>query len=128
MGFINNNNIDSTCLNSSKLHLNKSITSLMVKNFSKAVNSVWLINENDNGEFPNLTHSSTISFSRVSHVRNLRSKSVGNIILSYLNISFILNKCENLFDLVAGNVDILCIVETKLHTLFRNSQFLIPDC
>ena len=39
MIFINNSNIDSTCLNRSKLHLNKSGTSLLIKNFSKAVNS-----------------------------------------------------------------------------------------
>ena len=40
MIFINNSNIDSTCLNRSKLHLNKSETFLLIKNFSKAVNSV----------------------------------------------------------------------------------------
>ena len=40
MIFINNSNIDSTCLHRSKLHLNKSEISLLVKNFSKAVNSV----------------------------------------------------------------------------------------
>ena len=40
MIFINNSKIDSTCLNRSKLHLNKSGTSLLIKNFSKAVNSV----------------------------------------------------------------------------------------
>ena len=39
MIFINNRNIDSTCLNRSKLLLNKSGTSLLIKNFSKAVNS-----------------------------------------------------------------------------------------
>ena len=39
MIFINNSNIDSTCLNRSKLHLNKSGTSLLIKIFSKAVNS-----------------------------------------------------------------------------------------
>ena len=35
MIFINNSNIDSTCLNRSKLHLNKSGTSLLIKNFLK---------------------------------------------------------------------------------------------
>ena len=39
MIFINDSNIDSTCLNRSKLHLNKSGTSLLIKNFSKVVNS-----------------------------------------------------------------------------------------
>ena len=40
MIFINNSNIDSTCLNRSKLHLNKSGTFLLIENFSEAVNSV----------------------------------------------------------------------------------------
>ena len=31
--FINDNNIDDSCLNKSKLHLNKSGTALLVKNF-----------------------------------------------------------------------------------------------
>ena len=35
--FINNNNIDGSCLNRSKLHLNKSETALLVKNFSQAL-------------------------------------------------------------------------------------------
>ena len=39
MIFVNNSNIDSTCLNRSKLHLNKSGSSLLINNFSKAVNS-----------------------------------------------------------------------------------------
>ena len=34
--FINNNNIDGSCLSRSKLHLNKSGTTLLVKNFSQA--------------------------------------------------------------------------------------------
>ena len=33
MIFINNNNIDSTCLNRSKLHLNKGGTSVLIKHF-----------------------------------------------------------------------------------------------
>ena len=62
----------------------------------------------------------------MSHLRNLRSKNAGNIIFSYLNINSIRNKFENLCELVAGNVDILCIAETKLDPSFPNSQFLIP--
>ena len=62
----------------------------------------------------------------MSHLRNLRSKNAGNIIFSYLNINSIRNKFENLCELVAGNVDILCIAETKLDHLFPNSPFLIP--
>ena len=126
MIFINNSNIDSTRLNRSKLHLNKSGTSILIKNFSKAVNSAWLINGNDNDEVLNLTNSSIVSFSSMSHLRNLRSKNAGNIIFSYLNINSIRNKFESPCELLSGNVDILCIAETKLDPSFPNSQFLIP--
>ena len=61
----------------------------------------------------------------MSHLCNVRTKNAGNIIFSYLNISSIRNKFENLCKLVAGNVYILCIAETKLDPLFHNSQFLI---
>ena len=62
----------------------------------------------------------------MSHLRNLRSKNAGNIIFSYLNINSIRNKFENLCELVAGNVDTLCIAKTKLDPAFPNSQFSIP--
>ena len=90
MIFANNCNIDSTCLNRSKLHLN--LTPLLIKKFSKAVNFVWLIIEDDNDEVLNLTNSSIASFSSVSHWRNLMSKNAGNMIFSYLNINSIRNK------------------------------------
>ena len=63
----------------------------------------------------------------MSHLRNLRIKNAGNIFFSYLNANSIRNKFENLCELVAGNVDILCMAETKLDPLVPNSQFLIPD-
>ena len=56
----------------SKLHFNKSGTSLLIKNVSKVVNLVWLINQNDNGEVRNLTKNCTASVSKVSHLGNLR--------------------------------------------------------
>ena len=126
MIFINNSNIDSTCLNRSKLHLNKNGTSLLIKIFSSEL-CLTHKRKNDNDEVLNLANSSIVSFSSMSHLRNLRSKNAGNIIFSYLNINSIRNKFENLCELVAGNVDILCIAETKLDPSFPNSQFLIPD-
>ena len=96
MIYINNSKVDSTCLNRSKLHLNKSGTSLLIKSFSKAVNSAWLINENYNDEVYNLTNSSNVLFSSVSHLSNIESKNSGNIIFSNLKINSISNKLENL--------------------------------
>ena len=62
----------------------------------------------------------------MSHLRNLRSKNAGNIIFSYLNINSVRNKFETLCELVADNVDFLCIAETKLDPSFPNSQFFKP--
>ena len=62
----------------------------------------------------------------MSHLRNLRSKNTGNIIFSYLNTNSTRNKFENLSELVTGNVEILCIAETKLDPSLHNSQFLMP--
>ena len=59
-----------------------------------------------------------VSFSEMSHLRNLRSKNAGNKIFYYLSITSIQNKFENFCELVAGNVDILCIAETKLDPYF----------
>ena len=39
MRFVDNSNIKNSSLNRSKLHLNKSGTALLIKNFAKIVNS-----------------------------------------------------------------------------------------
>ena len=112
-------------LSLASIEANYSGTCLVIKNFFKAVNSAWCINGDDTDEVLNLTNSSIVSFSSMSHLRNLRTKNAGNIIFSYLNISSIRNKCENLGKLVACYVYILCIAETKLDPSFQNSQLLI---
>ena len=62
----------------------------------------------------------------MSYLRNLRLKNAGNITFSYLNSNSTQNKFKNLYELVAGKVDSLCIVEIKLDPSFPNSLFLIP--
>ena len=125
MRFIDNSNIKSSSLNRSKLHLNKSGTALLTKNFAKIVNSDWLY-RNIDGQVNNLTKGSSFIASNVSHLGNLRSKNPKNIIFSYININSIRNKFENLCDIVGNNVDVLSITEIKLDSSFPNAQFLLP--
>ena len=47
------------------------------------------------------------------------------IIFSYLNINSIRNKFGDLDTIVDGNIDILCIAETKLDESFPNNQFVL---
>ena len=125
MRFIDNSNIKSSSLNRSKLHLNKSGTALLTKNFAKIVNSDWLY-RNIDGQVNNLTKGSSFIASNVSHLGNLRSKNPKNIIFSYININSIRNKFENLCDIVGNNVDVLSIAETKINSSLPNAQFLLP--
>ena len=124
--FINNSNIDGSCLNRSKLHLNKSGTALLVKKFSHALNPKWLWNFNDSVADKTTNFDSANNTSNVSLSRNLRIKNAKNIIFSYININSIQNKFDSLCDLISKNVDILSVAETKLDPSFPNSQFLIP--
>ena len=122
---INNNDIDGLFLNRSKLHLNKSVTALLVKTFSKALKPKWLCNFNDSVA-DKTTNSSDSKTSNVSLLRNLRIKNPKNTFFSYINKNSIRNKFDNLCDLISKNVDILSVAEIKLDPSFPNSQFLIP--
>ena len=124
--FIINNSIDGSCLNKSKLHLDKSETALLVKNFSLALKPNWLCNFNDGVADKTTNFASANNTINVSLLENLRIKNPKNIIFSHININSIRSKFDNLCDLISKNVDILSVAETKLDPSFPNSQFLIP--
>ena len=112
--FINNSNIDGSCLNRSKLHLNKSGTALLVKKFSQALKPNWLCSFNDGVTDKTTNFASASNTSNVSLLRNLRMKNPKDKIFSYININSIPNNFENHCDLISKNVDILSVTETKL--------------
>ena len=55
----------------------------------------------------------------------LRLRNVGRVITGYLNINSIRNKFEALRDIIATNIDILMVAETKIVSSFPKGQFLI---
>ena len=55
----------------------------------------------------------------------LRLRNVGRVITGYLNINSIRNKFEALRDIIATNIDILMVAETKIDSSFPKGQFLI---
>ena len=57
-------------------------------------------------------------------LKRLRHSHLNKSIFSYLNIISIKNKFGNLDKLVNGNIDILCITETKLEECFPKNQFV----
>ena len=57
-------------------------------------------------------------------LKRLRHSHLNNVTFSYLNIVSIRNKLNELDKIADGNINILCIAETKLDKSFPNSQFV----
>ena len=57
-------------------------------------------------------------------LKRLQHSHLNMDIFSYLNINSIRNKSGDLDKMVDGNIDILCIAETKLDESFPNNRFL----
>ena len=57
-------------------------------------------------------------------LKRLQHSHLNKVIFSYLNINSIRNKSGDLDKMVDGNIDILCIAETKLDESFPNNRFV----
>ena len=64
--------------------------------------------------------------SELNDLRSLRIQNPRNIIFSYLNINSIRYKFDNLKTIINENIDILCIVESKIDKYFTTAQFMLP--
>ena len=58
-------------------------------------------------------------------LRILRVKNVNRLIIENLNINSVSNKFDQLKSFAQGKFDILIVTETKLDSIFPNSQFMI---
>ena len=128
MDFIDNSNIDGSCLNRGKLHLNRKGIAALAKKFCRFVRALpvdWIITERE-GAFITDEVNSLDNRSDISKMKKLRVKNPKNIIFSYLNINSVWNKFKNMSSLISENVDILIVVETKLDSSFPTTQFVIP--
>ena len=87
--FIDNDNIDKSCLHNSKLHLNQKGTNILCQNIKKSLYDYR----------SSLTHSQKIDIARPSLSKDLdqilfdfRCKNPSNLNFAYLNISSVRNK------------------------------------
>ena len=117
MSFIDNNNIDRSCLNKGKLHLNRRALSHLADNFKKFVGFLW-----KSAPLPKICQN-THKHPKLSldELKSLRILNHNNIIVSYSNI----NSNRNKFD--DENVDILYIAETKIDESFPIAQLILPS-
>ena len=83
LSFIDNNNIDRTCLNKGKLHLNRRGSSYLANNFKKFVGSLWKSDPltkvcQNTHKHPKIS---------LDGLKSLWIHNDSNIIISYLNIN-----------------------------------------
>ena len=122
LSFIDNNNIDRSCLNKGKLHLNRRGSSYLTNNFKKFVGSSWKSDPlakvcQNTQKHPKVS---------LDGLKSLRVHDHSNIIISYLNINSIRNKFDDLKLIIDENIDILCLAETKIDESFPTAQFTLP--
>ena len=100
LSFIHNNNLDKSCLNKGKLHLNRRGSSFLANNFKKFVNALWT-SEPLSEICPNIHEHPMNS---LDGLKSLRIHNHSNITLSYLNINSIRKKFDDLKLIVNENV------------------------
>ena len=128
--FINNSNTDASCLNKSKLHLNRKGTSYLAKNFIKRIFNIKL-NIYDKVKRDKALECFCISPMFMTNdddsetaLRLNRSKYSKNI-FSYLNINSNRNKSDSVRAAPLNYVDIFIATETKINEPFPTAQFAI---
>ena len=122
LSFIDNSSIDKSCLNRSKLHLNRRGSSFLANNFKKFVNSLW--KSKPFAKICQCTHEPPTN--SLAELKSLRIRNHNNVIFSYLSINSIRKKFDNLTLIIDEHVDILCVAETKIDNSFPTAQFSWP--
>ena len=127
-----NSNVDASCLNRGKLHLNRQGTSVLADNFRTSLVNSGIFDESFLNIDENLdclciytNASNEAGFTNTLGLNHFKYSK--NIIFSDLNINSIRNKFENLKEIVSNHVDILVVAETKIDKSFSTAQFIMEE-
>ena len=111
--FVDNDNINESCLNNSKLHLNKKGTQRLAKNILSSLDNIWYATTRNIGsDITNRQLSASTSIAK--ELKELRIENPLNLIFSYLNINSIRNKFNGLQQVICDSPDILIMAKTKI--------------
>ena len=122
--FINTDNIDATCLNRERLHLNKKGCSKFSFNLIESMKSMRL-DVVHAAQFIKTSSNVSLRKSTYETLKSLRNENPSNVIFSLLNIHFTRCKFEDLKYFFINNVDILLIGERKLYSFYADAQCFI---
>ena len=137
--FVKNRNITVDHLGSKGLHLNSHGIARFAINLKASIRKFWtrygnsvypghqhFTAKNDLSDNCNYTKGND-NTSDLDTLNDLRCKNLSSILIGHLNTNSLRNKFEILVSLIAVNLDLVMISETKLNESFSISQFLIPS-
>ena len=109
--FIDNSNIERSCLNKGKLDLRRKAIVALAKDLCRFASSFpvdWIITGHE-GTFIKYEGSFLDNHSAISEMKNLRLKNPKNLTFWYLNINSVWNKFKNMSTLISKSDDILIV-------------------
>ena len=106
--YVDNDNINESCLNNSKLHLNEKGTNLFSKNVSTSLDVIWNAST-DAKKIDNTNHNMKKYHNIDQVLSDLRSTDPSNLNFCYLNINSVRNKFTDFQEIINGNVDVVSI-------------------
>ena len=122
--FVDNDNINESCLNNSKLILNKE-TQRLAKNILSSLDIWYATTRSIGSDIINRQLSTSTFISK--ELKELRIENLLKLIFSYLNINSIRSKFNDLQQVICDSVDILSIAETKIDSSFPTAKFHLPN-
>ena len=117
--FVDNVNVEESCLNNSKLYLNHKGTNVLCQHIKNSIYHYWSSTKSRKIAITNLSFSKDID----QILFELKSNNPSNLNFYYLNTNSVRNKFENFKEIINGNVDVFTIGETKLDGSFPTSRF-----
>ena len=120
--FVDNSNINESCLSNSKFHLNRKGSKRLSSKVKKSLCQVWCSQTYTRNI--DVTNNTLIKNNEIAKVLfNFRRNNSSDVIFDYLNITT-RNKFDNLRHIIT-ETDVLSIIETKIDASFPSAQFAL---
>ena len=126
------NSINTRHLNGSKLHLNIKGTKILFSNFVEDISNILLwhsiIHSLSDSNCVHMIDEYKVEPINMKGIENLKAiwpRNLNRIVVAHLDKNSLRNKFDCLIEQIAGNIDLLMILETMLDSSFPTGEFLI---
>ena len=125
--YVDNDNINESCLNNSELHLIKKDANLFSKNVSTTQDVIWNAST-DTKDIDNANHNLKKRHDIDQLLSDWQNTNPSNLNFCYLNINSVKNKFIDFQETINGNVEVVSIAKRKIDASFPLAHFVIEGC